>query len=381
MPEPRLNVLLDGERLQPRVLSLLTELELRESDTDPSVATLRFKQVQHPSGEMFPLDEKVFGPAATLAVDLAAPGGLPERLFSGYVTHIRPHFEPIEANSYLEILALDAAVVLDAQTRIASYPDLSDSGAAEEIFGRYNLSAEIEETDAIHQADRQLLVQRGTDWEFLRDLARRNGFCCFFEHDPDRGETVAHFHRPAIDREPQADLVILQEGENLRWIDVQLAAAGPVRHVGQAIDPILKRLVRGEGEPKLEALGERGLDQSIEQGWIDAGAEAAEDLLRDPIPISAAIAAEATGRTDRDRFAVQARGEVNPALYRGLLRARRPALIRGVGARFSGTYYVRSVRTTLRERTLTQTFTAERNALGQSGQEEFGQRAEEVPPE
>jgi hypothetical protein len=78
---------------------------------------------------------------------------------------------------------------------------------------------------------------------------------------------------------------------------------------------------------------------------------------------------------------IELRGEVDPALYRGLLRARRPVLVRGVGARFSGIYYVQSVRTTLDGGTLTQTFVATRNATGQTGQESFGQSAEEVPPE
>jgi hypothetical protein len=54
-------------------------------------------------------------------------------------------------------------------------------------------------------------------------------------------------------------------------------------------------------------------------------------------------------------------------------------LVRGIGRRFSGIYYVESVRTTMEENQLLQTFVAARNATGQSGQEQFGQSAEEVP--
>ncbi len=76
---------------------------------------------------------------------------------------------------------------------------------------------------------------------------------------------------------------------------------------------------------------------------------------------------------------IELRAELDPALYRGLLRARRPVLVRGVGRRFSGIYYVESVRTTLENARLLQTFVAVRNATGQSGDEQFGQSAEEVP--
>ena len=76
---------------------------------------------------------------------------------------------------------------------------------------------------------------------------------------------------------------------------------------------------------------------------------------------------------------IELRAELDPSLYRGLLRARRPVLVRGVGRRFSGIYYVQSVRTTLEGATLLQSFVATRNATGQTGQEDFGQSAEEVP--
>jgi hypothetical protein len=56
-------------------------------------------------------------------------------------------------------------------------------------------------------------------------------------------------------------------------------------------------------------------------------------------------------------------------------------LVRGVGRRFSGIYYVQSVRTTLEDTTLLQSFVAVRNATGQTGSEDFGKSAEEVPPQ
>jgi hypothetical protein len=373
--------LLDGERLDGRILELLVRLEVRESDADPTVAALRFKLTQQPDGAFFPLDEGLFEPAAPLAVDVAAPGGLPQRLFDGYTTHVRPHFESIEANCYLEVLGMDAAVLLNAADRAAVYPDASDREAVEEVLSRYQIALQGEDTPARFRADDQLLVQRETDWQFARRLARRNGFVCYFEHDPDRGEVVGHFHRPALDQTPQADLAILRDNPTLQWIDLQLVMTGPVRHAGAAIDPVRKRLVRSAGEPGLSALGADGLAETIEEGLVRGGAGPATALLRDPFPLDPAIAAAGTAATDLDRFVVEARGEVDVALYRGLLRARRPVLVKGVGRQLSGVYYVRVVRTTMEGGGLLQTFVAERNALGQTGAEEFGQEAEEVPPE
>ena len=381
MATPSLSVLVDGQRLEAGVLDRLSRLEVWETDNDPSIATFRLGLSQRPTGDFTPLDEPQFEPGVRVAVELAAPGSLPTRLFDGYATHLRPHFEEIEANCYAEIIAMDAGAILDAEERVAAYPDVSDTEAAEQIVSRYGLSLQGEDTPARQTEDGQLLMQRGTDWSFLRRLAGRNGFVCYFEYDPAADAVAAHFKRPALKDPPQADLTILRENNNLRWIDFQLAMAAPVRAVGAAIDPINKRLVRSDGAPELEPLGESGLADAIEDGVKRAGGTAAQALLRDPFPSDAAINAHGTGATDLARFVLEARGEVDPALYRGLLRARRTVLIKGVGARLSGIYYVRSVRTVLEDSRLSQSFVAWRNALGQSGGEDFGQSAEEVPPE
>lgn len=381
MPAGRINLFVDGQRLDDAVLSGLARLEVRESDAEPGVAALRFELSQASDGRWLPLDEAPFALGDRLAVELAAPGGLPQRLFDGCLSHLRPHFETIERNCYLELLAMDAALLLDAEERVTAYPDATDAEAAEEIFERHGLSAVVETTPSRVPATRRLLVQRGTDWQFLRLLARRNGFCCYLEYDQDQEEILAYFRPPALDGDPQADLRIQREGANLDWADFQLLAVGPMRTVGAAIDPVLKRLVRSDGETDQPLLGEEGLAEDLERALAaHPGVECVSALLRDPCPDEAGIAAQGAAQSARDRLVVELRGQLDPALYRGLLRARRPVLVSGAGERFSGIYYVERVRTTLDGGRLSQTFVARRNALGQSGREPFGQDAEEVPP-
>jgi len=381
MPDPSLGIQLDGKALPGDVMARLTQVEVRESDADPTIATLRFSLAQGPDGRFFVLDDTLFGPATPVDVDIAAPGGLSTRLLSGFVTHVRPHFEAIESNCYLEILVMDVGALLDVEERVASYPDSSDSEAAEEIFKRYKIENEVKASAARHAADRQLLVQRGTDLDFLAGLARRNGYAFFFEYDPDKKKVIALFHPPDLEGTAQADLTILQGDDNLEWVDFQWSAAAPVRVVGHAIDPFAKQILTSTSEGVNAEGGERGLADDVEAGLKKRGVEFAQHLLRDPLPLEAAISAEGDAATDRAKDLVEARGQVDPTLYRGLLRARRPVLLKGVGDRLSGRYYVRGVRTEVVEGRVTQTFVAHRNALGRTGRERFGQQAEEVPPQ
>jgi len=381
MTDVSVNLLLDDERVDSDLLSQLVRAEVRESDTDPTVVTLRFKLTQRPNGEFSPLDDDTFTPAAKLDLDLAAPGGLPQRLFSGHVTHVRPHFEIIESNCYLEVLGMDSAAILDVQDRAFPYPDTTDAEAAQQVFDRYGITADVTDTPARHLEDRQLLIQRETDWQFLKRLARRNGFVCFFEFDQASSEVKAYFGPPKIDADPQPDLTILRENPNLTWFDVQHSLVSPVRHAGSAIDPIAKRVLRSTDEPLLELLGGDDVAAATEEGLTSNSVEEATALLRDSTPLDAAIGRAGSAASDRDRFLLEARGELEPLQYRGLLRARRPVLVKGVGKLLAGVWYVRAVRTTMEEATLTQTFAFSRNALGPSGAEKFGQSAEEVPPQ
>jgi Phage tail baseplate hub (GPD) len=381
MPSPRVNVLVAGSPLDPAVLAQMVRAEVRESDCDPSVLALRFRLVQRADGEFGPVDDALFEPGVVVSFEVEPPGGLLQRLFEGPVTHIRPHFETIEANAYVEVLAMDAAVLLDAEERVAAWPNMTDSDVVSQVLSGYQIPVEADDTAVLYDEDRQLLMQRGTDWRFLQHLARRNGARLYFEYDSAKEQVVAHFAVPDVSAPPQPDVVILQSDANLTWADMQLVAAGPVTMTAAALDPIGKQIVRGDGTPALTVLGDDDAAAAVEEGLKGAGATGSVGLVRDPFPLDEAIGGETTAATDAARLVIELRAELDPSLYRGLLRARRPVLVRGVGRRFSGVYYVESVRTTLEEATLAQSFVATRNATGQTGQESFGQSAEEVPPE
>ncbi|HEY5954897.1 MAG TPA: contractile injection system protein, VgrG/Pvc8 family [Polyangiaceae bacterium] len=381
MADISLNLLLNDQRADSELMAQLVRAEIRESDIEPTVLALRFKMVQQPNGEFTPLDDDLFKPATALAVDVAAPGGLPERLFSGFVSHVRPHFETIESNCYIEVMGMDIAALLDVEDRVTPFPDSTDSEAVQQIFNQYRITARVSDTPARHLEDRQLMVQRESDWKFVKRLARRNGFVCYFEFDQSASEVAAYFGPPRVDDNPQPDLTIFRDNSNLTWFDVQHSLVGPVRHFCAAIDPIAKRLLRSTDEPISSLLGGEDVSAQTESGLTQRGVTAATAHLRDATPEDAAVRQAGSAATDRDRFRVEARGELDPLLYRGILRARRPVLVKGVGRQLAGVWYVQAVRTTLSESTLTQTFALIRNGLGPVGSEKFGQSAEEIPPQ
>ncbi len=379
MATGRIALYRDGAPIGTRALSRLTELELRQGDDAIGILRVRFALAQGADGTYPLLDAEGMEPGAELSLALAAPGGSDQRLFTGYLAALRPHFEAIEANSYVDVVAHDPAILLDAEERVASYPDASDADAAQEILSRYGIALQATATDAQSAKDDQLLIQRSTDWRFLNDLARRNGYSVFFRADPNDGTPECVFGPPDLEAPPQADLTILRENANLTWIDFQVSHTQPARRVGAAIDTLGKRLVRVDADIEVPVLGEDLFTRKAADGLSRVGSVTPQRFLRGAVPRDTALNAHARGQMAEDSHAIEARGELDPGLYRNLLRPHAPVLIKGVGDRLSGIYYVRSVRTVMREGELSQSFVAVTNALGRSGTEEFGQSAEEEP--
>src|SRR3954451_13746844 len=140
MPTPRINVLVSGSAIDPSVLGQLVRAEVRESDADPTVLALRFQLVQRANGEFSPLDDTLFEPGVALSFELEPPGGITQRMFEGFITHIRPHFETMAANAYVEILAMDAAVMLDAEEHVVAWPNMKDSDVVSQVLSAYQMT-------------------------------------------------------------------------------------------------------------------------------------------------------------------------------------------------------------------------------------------------
>ena len=70
-------------------------------------------------------------------------------------------------------------------------------------------------------------------------------------------------------------------------------------------------------------------------------------------------------------WAIIAEGELNAAVYEGILRAKRTVNVRGAGSLYSGTYHVNRVLHTFSGDGYTQRFELRRNAIGLTGAEDF----------
>src|SRR5207248_3135796 len=84
-------------------------------------------------------------------------------------------------NSEITVKALDRSVEMDVEEKVKAWPGVSDSNIVKTILSSYQIAPKIEATSAAPSPDVHVLVQRSTDWAFIRSLAAKWGYVAYLE--------------------------------------------------------------------------------------------------------------------------------------------------------------------------------------------------------
>ena len=313
------------------------------------------------------LDRDLFSRLAPIKLLVRVGNGLPETLTNAYVIEANADFSNSPGQSVLNVVAMEPTVLMNLQEKVQAWPDMADSDIASTIFTDpdYNFLPVVEPTTFRRQEVSQTVMQRGTDIRFLRQLAWRNGFECYVETNGLTGLMEGHFHPPRLDQPPQGVLSVnMGEATNINSFTVRNDMMQPTTVQVTGLD-----IESGSEQP---AQAESSSQRPLGAGPAINGDRPRRRLLsRTGMAQASELQAHAQAVTDRSAFAITADGELNTVAYGGILRAKRPVLVRGAGRQLSGTYYVEKVLHSFRGDSYTQRFTLRRNAVGLEGQERF----------
>jgi phage protein D len=310
------------------------------------------------------------------------PGGNDglEPVFDGYITDVEVTLGSEPDSAQLEVSGLDSSVLMSLEEKVATWTNLADSDIVQQIVGGvYGITVQADATPTVHRPNDTTIVQRGSDLEFVRDLARRNGREFYFETDKTSGAVIAYFREPLLDGTPQPDLAIqFGDESNLRRFTARLTGQRPLSVRIEQMDVRTNRPNRAQASRmKLTALGAEDADALISdrlRRLVTPRDALAQTLVLGP-PTSDPTELSTLAQAVRDEagWLITAEGEINGDAYQHALRPRRLVLVKGAGTPFSGKYYVtRVVHVLAGDGTYTQTFEARRNARDLDGSEQFG---------
>jgi phage protein D len=356
----------DGSPAPGDVMGALQEIAVEDHAELATVMRLRLATaVKEGGGGWTVIDDALFPRLAKVGLSVTVGTGSATKLFDGYVAHTTARFSNDPGESTYTVVAMDATVLMNLEEKIRAWPDMADSDIASSIFGDHGLTPQVEATQPSREATSVTTIQRGTDIRFLRRLAARNGYECFVSIDPASGAAEGHFHPPRVDATPQATLSVnFQTATTVNALVAKHDMLRPAHAKVMTIDP--SDASSQQAEIDSAALQTLGAESTV------ASDKPRKLLLTDTgLAQSGELQSLAQGVVDRSAFALSAEGDLTTGVFGKVLFAKKPVLVRGVGTRLSGEWYVERVLHDLRGAEYDQHFTLRRNALGMTSSESF----------
>lgn len=357
-------LLIDGLPASEDLLAALRQIEVEEHAALAGMLRLQFAIGVQEGGSSWRLvDDGIFERLTNIRMLVTVGANLPETLIDAYVIEVSADFSSQPGASTLDVVAMDASVLMNLEEKVRPWPNMSDSDIAALIFAEYGLIPVTAFTQPFRIELDQTVIQRGTDLRFLRQLAARNGYECYVETNLAQ-LSEGHFHPPLLDVPAQGVLTVglgastnvtsfKARYEMLRPTTAQVTDVDVESQSNQSADVSQLSLTAFGSRPVLNGRSRRTL------------------LAQTGLTQTDELTTYAQAVVDRSAWAVVAEGTLSTLTYEGVLRARRPVQVRGVGPQFSGTYYVEKVQHVVSGDRYTQHFTLHRNALGLTGREGF----------
>jgi hypothetical protein len=345
----------------------LSELDVEENLDLPGAFQLTLPVTRTEDGDLdMPADART-APLTNIAVVASADDAKIHCLIDGFVLSQTAHLDTGTAASEVKLWGQDATWLMNLEEKTREWVDTSDGAIANTIFGEYGFLADpgnLQDDQVTHNEDGHSLMQRGSDAQFLRKLARRNGklFRVFCTDTP--GQRVGWFGRPVLGSEPDVVLTLnnaddSDETASIDAVDISWDVTRPtavVAHQALFTDDDPQGVGGTHDDSGLVALDARPLAAFT-------GA-AVTTLLTAAVEDAASLAQRAQSVLRDAGWFVRCQGSADAARLGSILRAGMVARLDAAGSLHSGNYLVWSVRHRINAQRHVMDFVLMRNAVG-----------------
>ena len=328
----------------------LVSLEV-ELDTElASMFRLRLAIRQQRDGSWTYLDEEQFRPWMPMRITGGFDTGT-EELLSGYITHVKPDFPRNAAQCSLEIWGMDGSVLMDREERLYAWPNETDSAIAATDLRPVRLFARGDDTR------RRDTMTRSPPSSSARPICSfSNGWRSETALSVTSRAAPASFAALSLTPIPSRCWPCISASDtNVNRFSLEVNALTPTNVTMFQVDRTNKEI--------LEETASAGQQKAL-------GAIRAADVLppgmapgRVYVSMNAATGAAEMGTLCQELFHqaewfVTAEGEIDGKRYNHVLKPHGTVTIKGVGATYSGVYYVTHVTHTFTPKGYTQFFRA-----------------------
>jgi hypothetical protein len=353
----------NGAPITVDVFGAIQLLEVEENADRPDSLLMRLPVNRTSDGDLKYVGDGTFEPYSPVTVVVTPAGQSSQCIFDGFVLSWRLHLDRTSGASTIDVWAHDASWLMNLDDTVLEWTGMTDGQVANAIFSTYGFTPADGNTDddsPQHDPDQHSLLQRSTDLQFLRGLARRNGKLCRVACTDTPGERIGYFITPDVSGDPAAKISLLSpETWSVDSLEFDWDVMRPTE-VDASQVPLDGSSDESDGDATdtgLSPLDDRDYPTYASESstlLLTAAADAPELTLR------------ATATLRETGWFVRCRGETSVDRLGTMLRVGSVVAIEGAGMLHSGTWFVWSVRHRITIDVVTLQFTLVRNAIGAS---------------
>jgi phage protein D len=356
-------VWMQGKPVEDDFYDRLVSLEVEENADMPGAIQIRLPVSRGDDGDLSGVNDAGLQPLQSLAVTVTPEGGDQAVIFDGYVLGHKLHLESGIRASTLEVYGQDASWLMNLEEKTREWANVTDGLAANAIFSEYGFSPAPENTtddSGVYTEDAHTLMQRGTDLEFLRTLARRGGRLLRVAGGPAPGAPVGVFAKPDTGGASIATLKLNDpDAPNVGKLDFEWDVMRP-----SAVKALQASFTDTSGDPATGDSSESGLAGLDERNLAAFAGKPMTVVLTAPADDAGQLTRRAQALLRESEWFVRCTGEADLSAIRVVFRAGTVVTVEGVGSVHSGKYLVWSVRHAIDQQMHKMTFVLVRNAVG-----------------
>lgn len=358
-------LILNGTAADSTLYGDLALLEVEENADLPGAIQLNLPVSRSEAGDLTYVNDDRLQPFANLAVVATAEGKPDECIFDGYVLAHKLHMETGVTNATLQVWGQDVSWLMNLEEKVREWVNVTDASVANTLFGEYGFTPSPDNTEddsPSHTEDGHSLMQRTSDIQFLRNLARRNGKLCRVACATTPGQRIGYFAKPKLDGDPVLTLTLNDpEVWTVNALDLDWDITRPTAvKASQALfnDASEDGASADTDDADLPLLDDRSLSTFAGKPMTV--------LLTAPVDDAGELELRAKSLLREASWFAKCEGEADVSRLNAILRVGTVVQIEGIGSLNSGKYYVWSVRHRITAESHKMKFTLVRNAVGPS---------------
>lgn len=340
----------------------IEQLEIEECSDRPGALLLKLPVARTSAGDLQYVGDGTFEPLTPVTFVVTPAGQSAQCVFDGYALSWRLTLDRTSSSSTLELWAQDASYLMNVSDNVVEWSGMTDGQVANAIFASYGFApadANTDDDSPSHDPDGHTLLQRATDLQFLRGLARRGGKLCRVACADTPGQATGYFAAPSVDAAPTATISLLDPATwTVDSLQFDWDALRPTAVAASQVD--------------LDQSSDSGVDVSSDSSGLDPldardyptyVGQTSTMLLSVSADVEELQQRAAAVLSDTGFFA-RCTGEVDADRLGGVLRVGDVVTIEGAGSIHSGNWLAWELRHQFSLDSFTTAFTLVRNAMG-----------------